>query len=35
MIEVSGLVKKFGEVVAVNDLSFTVEDGEFFRFPGD
>jgi len=34
MIEVSGLVKKFGEVVAVNDLSFTVEDGEFFAFLG-
>ena len=34
MIEASGLVKKFGEVVAVNDLSFTVEDGEFFAFLG-
>lgn len=30
MIELSHLVKRFGDVVAVNDLSLAVEPGEFF-----
>ncbi|WP_139738436.1 ABC transporter ATP-binding protein [Actinomyces wuliandei] len=34
MIEVSGLVKRFGAVVAVDNLSFRVEDGAFFVFLG-
>ncbi len=33
-IEVSGLTKKFGEITAVNDVSFTVSGGEFFGFLG-
>ncbi|MBI5057689.1 MAG: ATP-binding cassette domain-containing protein [Nitrospirae bacterium] len=33
-IEVSGLTKKFGELAAVNDVSFTVTEGEFFGFLG-
>jgi len=33
-IEVHGLTKKFGELVAVNDISFEVEKGEFFGFLG-
>jgi ABC-2 type transport system ATP-binding protein len=33
-IEVSGLTKKFGEITAVNDVSFTVSEGEFFGFLG-
>ena len=34
MIELIHLVKKFGELVAVNDLSLTVERGEFFAVLG-
>ncbi len=34
MIELSHLVKKFGELVAVNDLSLTVGRGEFFAVLG-
>ncbi len=34
MIEVSHLVKKFGSKVAVNDISFTVNDGEVLGFLG-
>lgn len=34
MIEVSHLVKKFGKKVAVNDISFTVNDGEVLGFLG-
>lgn len=34
MIEVSGLVKRFGKITAVDDLSFRVEDGAFFAFLG-
>ncbi|RJQ50044.1 MAG: ATP-binding cassette domain-containing protein [Nitrospiraceae bacterium] len=33
-IEVSGITKKFGEITAVNDVSFTVAAGEFFGFLG-
>jgi ABC-2 type transport system ATP-binding protein len=33
-IEVSGLTKKFGEITAVNDVSFIVSEGEFFGFLG-
>jgi ABC-2 type transport system ATP-binding protein len=34
MIELVHIVKKFGELVAVNDLSLTVERGEFFAVLG-
>src|SRR5262245_46850443 len=34
MIEITHLVKKFGDLVAVNDLSLTVERGEFFAVLG-
>ena len=34
MIEVSNLVKKFGYVTAVNDISFNVEKGEIIGFLG-
>jgi ABC-2 type transport system ATP-binding protein len=33
-IEVDHLVKKFGQLVAVNDISFTVADGEIFGLLG-
>ena len=33
-IEIKGLKKSFGQVHAVNDLSFTVERGELFAFLG-
>lgn len=33
-IEVSGLTKKFGDITAVDDVSFTVSEGEFFGFLG-
>src|SRR5580658_2831858 len=33
-IEVDHLVKKFGDLVAVNDISFYVEDGEIFGLLG-
>lgn len=33
-IEVHNLTKKYGELVAVNDISFEVEKGEFFGFLG-
>jgi ABC-2 type transport system ATP-binding protein len=33
-IKVSNLTKKFGEVVAVNDISFSVNQGELFGFLG-
>lgn len=33
-IEVSSLTKKFGDVIAVQDVSFVVEDGEVFGFLG-
>lgn len=34
MIEVSNLHKSFGEIHAVNDISFSVEQGELFAFLG-
>ncbi len=34
MIEVRNLTKKYGDIVAVNDISFTVNDGEVFAFLG-
>lgn len=34
MIELIQLVKKFGELVAVNDVSLTIPDGEFFAMLG-
>lgn len=34
MIELIHLVKKFGELVAVNDLSLAIPDGEFFAMLG-
>jgi ABC-2 type transport system ATP-binding protein len=34
MIELSHIVKRFGDLVAVNDLSLTVERGEFFAVLG-
>lgn len=34
MIEISGLFKRFGDLVAVNDLSLRVEPGEIFGFLG-
>jgi ABC-2 type transport system ATP-binding protein len=34
MIELTHLVKKFGELVAVNDLSLTIARGEFFAMLG-
>ena len=34
MIEVKNLTKKYGDFVAVNDVSFNVEDGEVFAFLG-
>ena len=33
-IEVSGLTKRYGEVLAVNDVSFSVRQGELFGFLG-
>ncbi len=34
MIEVDGLVKKFGSTVAINGISFTVHDGEIYGLLG-
>ena len=34
MIRVRNLVKKFGELTAVNDISFEVRQGEIFAFLG-
>jgi ABC-2 type transport system ATP-binding protein len=34
LIEISNLTKKFGELVAVNDLSLTINDGEIFGLLG-
>lgn len=34
MIELKNVTKKFGDFVAVDDLSLTVQDGEFFGFLG-
>ena len=34
MIEIKNLVKKYGDKVAVDDISFNVEDGQIFAFIG-
>ena len=34
MIEVKNLVKKYGDHLAVNDLSFTIEPGKIYGFLG-
>jgi len=34
MIEIKGLTKKFGDLVAVNDLTFCIERGDAFGFVG-
>lgn len=34
IIEVSGLTKKYGSLTAVDDISFTVEEGQLFAFLG-
>ena len=34
VISVTGLIKRYGEVVAVNDISFQVNNGELFGFLG-
>ena len=34
MIEVRNLTKHYGDKIAVNDISFTVEDGEILGFLG-
>ena len=34
MIEVEGLVKRYGDFVAVDDLSFEVRQGEIFGLLG-
>jgi branched-chain amino acid transport system ATP-binding protein len=34
MLTLSNVTKKFGELVAVNDLSFSVEDGQIFGIAG-
>ena len=34
MIEIKNVTKKYGEKIALNDVSFTVDDGEIFAFIG-
>ena len=34
IIEVKNLTKKFGDFTAVNDVSFSIEEGEIFAFLG-
>ena len=34
MIEIKNVTKKYGDKTAVDDVSFTVEDGEIFAFIG-
>lgn len=34
VIEVEGLTRKFGDLIAVNNISFTVKRGEIFAFLG-
>ena len=34
MIEIKNVIKKYGDKVALKDISFTVEDGEIFAFIG-
>ena len=33
-LEVRNMVKSFGEILAVDDVSFSVDDGEFFTLLG-
>ena len=33
-VELVDVTKRFGEVIAVNDVSLTIEDGEFFSLLG-
>ena len=35
MLKVENIIKKYGENVAVNNLSFTVDDGEIFGLLGE
>ena len=35
MLEVNNIVKKYGTNTAVNNLSFTVDDGEIFGLLGE
>ncbi len=34
IIKIEHLTKKYGNLIAVNDVSFTVEEGAFFAFLG-
>jgi ABC-2 type transport system ATP-binding protein len=34
MLELQGLTRRYGEVVALDDLSFTVAEGQMFGFVG-
>ena len=34
MIEIKNVTKKYGDKVALKDISFTVNDGEIFAFIG-
>ena len=34
MVEIKNLVKQYGDIKAVNDISFTVNDGEILGFLG-
>ena len=34
MIEIKNVTKKYGDKVALNDISFNVNDGEIFAFIG-
>ena len=34
MIEIKNVIKKYGEKVALNNISFNVNDGEIFAFIG-
>lgn len=34
MVEVKNLTKRYGELMAVNDVSFNIEEGEIFSLVG-
>jgi ABC-2 type transport system ATP-binding protein len=34
VLELKGLTRRYGDVVALDDLSFTVAEGQLFRFVG-
>ena len=34
MLELKGLTRRYGDVVALDDLSFTVAEGQLFGFVG-